>query len=218
VEAIKRFKERTENLELTADGEERSIEENWHWIKKVAYEVMERRKIKIRRRKLGYKDWWDIECTRKKRSVHRKFKLWKRGKSSLEKFMREKKNFREFLLGKQKEKREKEEKELEGIKKEAEVWRFLNKRRGKRRFIGNNIKIADWKGHFKNLLGGEEKEEKDEEVRSKQRKKKNKAAGFDGLPMEVWKYAGKDLWEGLVKLMRQAWKRKNEYQRIGGKV
>jgi len=39
--------------------------------------------------------------------------------------------------------------------------------------------------------------------------KKNKAAGFDGIPMEVWKYAGKDLWKGLVRLMRQAWKEEN---------
>jgi len=69
VEAIKRFKERTENLVQSADGKERSIEEIWQWIKKVACETMERRKIKIRRRKLGYKDWWDLECTRKKRSV-----------------------------------------------------------------------------------------------------------------------------------------------------
>jgi len=36
--------------------------------------------------------------------------------------------------------------------------------------------------------------------------KNNKAAGFDGLPMEVWKYAGKDLWKGLVNLMSQVWK------------
>jgi len=24
--------------------------------------------------------------------------------------------------------------------------------------------------------------------------------------MEVWKYAGKDLWRGLVKVLRQVWK------------
>jgi len=231
-EAIKRFKERTENLVQPDAGKERSIEETWNWIKKVAYEAMVRRKIKIRRRKVGYKDWWDVECTRKKRSVHREFKLWKRGKASLEKLIKVKKKYREFLVEKQKEKREKEEKELEGIKKEVEVWKFLNKRRGKRRFIGNNIKSYEWKGHFKNLLGGADKENQAGEVRSKQRgkteveteeleeleviqteeirevvkrMKKNKAAGCDGLPMEVWKYAGKDLWEGLVKLMKQVW-------------
>jgi len=55
-EAIERFRKRTENLVPTWDGEERSIEENWQW-KKAALEMMERRKIKIRRKKVGYKDW-----------------------------------------------------------------------------------------------------------------------------------------------------------------
>jgi len=36
--------------------------------------------------------------------------------------------------------------------------------------------------------------------------KKNKAAGYDGLLMEVWKYAGKNLSRGLVKILRQVWK------------
>jgi len=36
--------------------------------------------------------------------------------------------------------------------------------------------------------------------------KNKKAAGVDELPMEVWKYAGKDLWNGLVKLMKQIWR------------
>jgi len=95
---------------------------------------------------------------------------------------------------------------------------------GKRRFIGNNIKKTEWKSHFSNLLGGvEEKVEvgrkqrewskqETEELQEKKiwevvrKMKKNKAARFDGLPMEIWKYAGKDLWRGLVKMLRQIWK------------
>jgi len=39
------------------------------------------------------------------------------------------------------------------------------------------------------------------------RKMKNrKAVGIDGIPMEAWKYAGKDLWNDLVKLLKQIWK------------
>lgn len=40
---------------------------------------------------------------------------------------------------KAREKREEEEKELKKIKKEAEVWRFINRKRGKKEKIDNNI-------------------------------------------------------------------------------
>jgi len=123
-----------------------------------------RRKVIIRRRKIGYKDWWDRGCTRRKRRVQRIYKQWKIGKLSLRKFIEEKKSFREFLWTKQKEKRERVELELESIKNEAEVWKYINRKRGKRRYIRNNIEMVKWKAHFGNLLGGEELKE---EVRSK---------------------------------------------------
>jgi len=38
------------------------------------------------------------------------------------------------------------------------------------------------------------------------RKMKNrKAVGIDGIPMKTWKFAGKDLWYGLI-LFKQIWK------------
>jgi len=143
---------------------------------------------------------------------------------SLKKLLEEKKKFREFLWMKQKEKREREAQVLEKIKKESEVWKYINKKRRKSRYIGNNIEIVKWKAHFKNLLGGEEKKEEAGRkyvVRSKEeteelqeikirevvkRMKRNKAAGYDELPMEVWKFAGKDLWKGLVLTLRQIWR------------
>jgi len=91
---------------------------------------MEKRKIKIRRRK-GYKDWWDRGCSRRKRGVRREYKLWRKGKTSLKKFIEVKKKYREFLAEKQKEKREREEKKLKSIRKKAEAWRYINKKRGR---------------------------------------------------------------------------------------
>jgi len=32
-------------------------------------------KVKIRRRRVEFKDWWDIGCTRRKRRVMRVYKL-----------------------------------------------------------------------------------------------------------------------------------------------
>jgi len=223
-EAIDKFRERTEKLTPTWEEEPRSMEEYWQWMKKVALGAMEKRKFKIRRRKVGYKDWWDRECSRKKRGVRREYNLWRKGKSNLKKFIEVKKKYRELLVEKQRERREKEEKELKNIKKEAEAWNYINRKRGKKRFIGNNIKKEEWKNHFRNLLGGDERKDEvgrnqnewsnqeNEELQEKEiwevirKMKRNKAAGVDGLPMEVWKYAGKDLWSSLVKLMRWIWR------------
>jgi len=61
----------------------------------------------------------------------------------------------------------------------------------------------------------EEKEEEGDDIQGKEiwevvKKMKNrKAVGVDELPMEVWKYVGKDLGMSLVKLLKQIW-RENE--------
>jgi len=60
----------------------------------------------------------------------------------------------------------------------------------------------------------EEAEEEGDDIREKEREvvrkmKDRKAVGVDELPMEVWKYAGKDLRQSLVQLLMQIW-RENE--------
>jgi len=145
---------------------------------------------------------------------------------NLAKVMEEKRLYKSFLEKKQKKKREEEEKELPNIKKEAEVWKFINKKRGREGRTKEEINPERWRTHFKNLLEGVEVEEgrkrqiedvgnkeeeeesiQEEEIREVVRKmKKRKAAGVDGIPMEAWKFAGRSLWNGLVRLMRQVWK------------
>jgi len=49
----------------------------------------------------------------------------------LTKIMEEKRQYRSFLHEKQRKKREEEKKELKNVKKEAEIWKFINKKRGK---------------------------------------------------------------------------------------
>jgi len=45
-DAIKKFKKRTEKLEPLWNGEGRSIEKNWQWIKKTAQEAMVRKRLR----------------------------------------------------------------------------------------------------------------------------------------------------------------------------
>lgn len=60
--------------------ESKTIEEEWEEIKRIIHGAMVRKKIKKKRKELGFKDWWDRSCTRKKREVKRIYIKWKRGK------------------------------------------------------------------------------------------------------------------------------------------
>jgi len=72
-EAIKEYREKTEVLVQEFEQEEGSIEERWQWIKKMVLGAMVRKKIRIRRKKIGFKDWWNRDYTRIKRKMHRYF-------------------------------------------------------------------------------------------------------------------------------------------------
>lgn len=80
------------------------------------------------------------------------------------------------MLKKQKEKRE-EEAELRKVKREAEVWKYINRKRKKKAWKDNNIGEEEWRMHFKNLLGGKKKEERKKE----EKRKKIRAEGGEEL-------------------------------------
>lgn len=129
---------------------------------------------------------------------------------------------KELLHKKQREKREEEEEELKLIRREAEVWKFINKKRGKKTWKENNIDKSTWRNYFKKLLDGSDRKEIEEnrendkqnddileekEIWKAIRKLKiKKAAGVDGVPMEAWRYAGNTLWKRLVDLLTQIWR------------
>lgn len=222
-EAVQKYMENMEEICESIDWiEEETIEEKWQRIKEVVTKAMIKKRIKIKTRHLGHKDWWDRCCTRKKRSVHRMYRNWRRGRIDFLKYWDEKRNVKELFQKKQKEKREEEEEDLKNIRKDAEVWKFINKKRGKKSWIENNIDNKTWRDHFKNLLDCSDRSKevedngkiklyddilKEEEIRKAVQKLKiRKAAGVDGIPMEAWKYASISLWKRFVDLIRQIWK------------
>jgi len=119
-DVIEKFKEKTEVVEQIGNQEGWTVEERWQWMKKIAKEAMVRKRIKVKKRKIRFKDWWDRDCTKKKRGLQRCYKSWRRGKVGLEIYTREKK-LKEFLEEKQRRRREKEEEELKNLRKETEV-------------------------------------------------------------------------------------------------
>jgi len=189
-------------LAQEAEQEDETVEGRWQGLRKIVIGAMIRKKIRIRRRKIGYKDWWDRDCMRKKKRVQRCFCTWRRGMIGGDKYKEEKGEFRKFLESKQKEKREKEEKELREIRKETEVWKYINRKRGRKIVKENDIEEGELKEHFKELLEGTEtewiEEEKKERIEKEvgdihekeiwnvvRRMKKRKAVGIDGIPMEA---------------------------------
>ncbi|RLU23881.1 hypothetical protein DMN91_004089 [Ooceraea biroi] len=121
--------------------------------------------------------------------------------------------------------KEKEEKELRELRNEVEIWKFINKKRGKEKDLRNNIDIEEDrriedKGMEKEEYGYERKEENNEEDsegwESEVKKedictvvkslKKSKAAGVDGILNEAWLYGGCTIRESLVNFMKLIWK------------
>ncbi|KAL6254084.1 hypothetical protein P5V15_014703 [Pogonomyrmex californicus] len=113
---------------------------------------MIRVRIKRRKKKLGYKEWWDRSCTRKKRIVYRLYKGWRIGKSSRERFLEERRSFKEHVEEKKRKWKEKKEKELRNLKNEAEVWKIINKKRGKSNWAENSISKESWMSTLENCL------------------------------------------------------------------
>jgi len=226
-EAIRKYREKTEELnrrEIQEEGKELSIEEKWERIKEVVIGAMVRSKKKWRIKEIGHKDWWDRSCTKKKRELKRIYRRWRKGKIVREKYMEERRRFKLWLEKKQREKREEEEEALKSLRNEKEIWEYINRKRGKRKWVENKIGKEEWRNYFMRLLDGVEVEaategtvaeenekveegiEEEEIKKALKKMKMKKAAGIDGIPMEAWRYAGKELWMELVELIKDIWK------------
>jgi len=160
---------------------------------------------------------------REKKIIKRCYKLWIKGKLSKDRFIEERKKLRRYLEKKQREKREKKETELRSLKKEAEVWKYINKKRGKNMILKKQYRRRRVKGPFQRITGRfrgrrdrmqerrrrmEETENiEKKEIKEVVRKMKNKkVARIDRIPIEVWKNTGKDFWKSLVRLLNFIWR------------
>lgn len=88
---------------------------------------------------------------------------WKTGKKSKEEYWRRRKEWKELLENKKKEKIEEEERQLRSIRNEVEAWKFINRYRGRRDTQADSkISREDWRTHFMNILEGKEEGEQEE--------------------------------------------------------
>lgn len=132
------YREKSEKMGWTHNQEE-TADETWARLKGIILESIVYKEKKIRQRCIGYKDWWDRECTKKKRRVKKVYVRWRRGKGTKEGYMEERKNFRLLLEKKRKKKREEEENELRQMQGATQAWKYINKKRKRREWRENNI-------------------------------------------------------------------------------
>ncbi|XP_024870720.1 golgin subfamily A member 6-like protein 22 [Temnothorax curvispinosus] len=120
------------------------------------------------------------------------YRRWRNGKIGRDRYIEEKGKLGDLQLKKQEEKRRKEEEELRKLRKEAEVWKFINKKRNKKVWMENNIDKNEWRRHFMELLK-ETKVDKEDESRKSTRQQEEKGEEEDEITeMEIKMALNKD--------------------------
>lgn len=94
---------------------------------------------------------------KKKKEVKRIYKKWEKEAMDRERYI-EKKKMKELCKQKQRERRVMEENELKSLRNAVEVWKFINRKRRKKREVGGNIRMEQWMRYFRELWEGEEED------------------------------------------------------------
>ncbi|RLU27124.1 hypothetical protein DMN91_000923 [Ooceraea biroi] len=90
--------EEEEEEEVDKDAGCETTEAKWRKLKDRVLESLVYKKIgKGRKRNMGYKDWWNKDCTRKKREVKRNYRRWRGETRTKEEFLVSRREFRKLL-------------------------------------------------------------------------------------------------------------------------
>lgn len=74
-EARRRYAEKIEEIDWKKEEEKEDIKEKWNRLKEVVYGALIKKESMARKKKrVGYKEWWDRNCTKKKGEVHRAYR------------------------------------------------------------------------------------------------------------------------------------------------
>ena len=155
-----------------AEWEGITVNEQWEDLARKINEAIEKKKVVKWTRKTGEKRWWDKECKVSKRKVTEAMKNYKKGRIKKEELREEKRRHKAICEEKKQKQEEKDCKEIQEIKNENEIWKFINKERRKRGVKSEKIDIEDWESYFRTLLDGQEerKEEKEEPMEGEERR------------------------------------------------
>ena len=112
--------------------------------------------------KAGIRGWWDEECKKSKDEVKNCINKWRKGEMEKGECNWKRREHERMLNEKRQRKNEWYKEELEKAVREGREWEVINKERGGRKGINEDIGIREWTTYFKALLGGVENKVKDE--------------------------------------------------------
>lgn len=95
-EAKQKYKEETEMMMDEDIWKTYFVGQKWNKLKEWIKGAMIRKEIKKRRRKIGYKEWWDKECSREKRKLKRLMQKWKKGEIGRQRLIEGKRDGRKY--------------------------------------------------------------------------------------------------------------------------
>jgi len=217
-EGVKKYKEKLENIEFCKEEVQESMKE---LIEKVK-EAISKKKITVKKWRAGRKRWWNRECRLSKIEVNKKLRKYKEGKVKRVEYIEEKRKHKEVCKENEEKYRREEITKIMNLKDENEIWKYIQKERGKRSNMDEGIAKEEWKQHFMNLLEGKDNKEREEpeekgkakieEIREEEveeaikKLKKKKSAGIDGIRNEAWKYASDKVKERLREILNKIWR------------
>ena len=159
-----------------------------------------------------------------KNGVNECVSKWRKGEMEKGECNRRRREHERMLSKKRQREKERYKEEVEEAVKEGREWEVINRGRGGRKGINEEIGM-EWMTYFKALLGGVEKRAKGEgrkEVAGDKdvgngisrkeaneaiaRMKRNKATGEDGMEIEAVKYGGEGMRKEIWKICNKVWR------------
>lgn len=214
-EDIWRYRQGMKMAKFEAETVEEKIEELTRYIDQNAQ----------KKTKTGWKrrnNWWNAECTEKKKEARKRLKEWKNDKGTRQEYIEARGEYRKKCRERKEEVKKEEEIKIRRIHKESDVWKYINRNRKEKERTSDRIQKHEWREHFMKLLEGEnevrddgeageedesedDRIEKDEMMRQIQRLKKGKAPGKDEIENEAWIYGTDEMMERLLEILNDVW-------------
>ena len=135
-ESIRKFKEGTREMKY----EKEELQDAWKELEDKVRGCLDTREVVWKGKELGKHEWWDKQCRSEKRKVRSSYRRWRKGKIAREEYLEMKKSFKRTCKEKREKKREEMMEEIRNVQTEAQLWRYINNnRRKKRQEVGRNI-------------------------------------------------------------------------------
>lgn len=100
----------------------------------------------------GETGWWDEECRKEKREVRRRLREWRKRTCERE-YRKKRRKYKDLCDRKRRLENKRWKRKITEARREAEVWKVINRDRNKRKKINAEIEMGKWRDQFMGLEG-----------------------------------------------------------------